>query len=150
MSIRLNQIVKELNVSFETIAALLKKYCHINVSSINETITDEQYEILKEENQKEIEYNRILLKYRGKEGEEVILTAKERRFVARFKSKFERDVKMIKRIKEPAHKTPSEIKNAKMQSKNSKRKSSSSTWSKVSNYKGVLRIVSIPFGGKTK
>lgn len=153
MSIRLNKVSQEFNVSFSTIATLLKEYCRLKVSSINETISDEQYEILKTRLSKDEVYDNALKKFREKRGK-VKLRGEEKEVSLQFKKEFERDVNKIlkskKTIQIRIRKSASDYKADKNKSKNSKKNKMNSYWSKITNHKGFLRIVSIPFGGKTK
>lgn len=145
MKVRLNKVTREFSISLNELSDYLYKKYHIEISSPNDTITIEQYEDIKNYYNDYKVYHDVVKKKRinminrrNNNGEKVTITEHEEEIV----KQFEGDDKELK------FKSAIEKRMYKKKSKKCPNTSRSKTNWRLSNFKGYIKIVNIPFGGQ--
>lgn len=136
--IRLNKVVKEFNITLNVIADFLKTSCNIEIDSLNDTITDEQYDMIRERFFNVKVFHEVAQKQRTnfKNGNKIKLSEEEEAIIKQFE---ESPKQTNKRFESASDKKAAKTSNH--------RKRTSGNWGKLANFKGVIRIIKIPFGG---
>lgn len=142
MPIRLNKIATEFHITLNEIASFLNEKYGICVTSLNDTITDEQYVCICEHYRKNKVYHEALRKraYNVWRKEKLTFTEEETAVMEEYD--------MWRPFKETLEDKKHELKVKRGKALPKRKGGKSSSW--LGNFKGYIRIVSIPFGGMKK
>ena len=135
---RLNKVVKEFNITLNAIADFLKTSCNIEINSLNDTITDEQYKMLCNRFCDVKVFHEIAQEQRKnfKNGNKTELSEEEEAIIKQFE---ESPKQTNKKFESASDKKAAKTSNHK--------KRTSGNWGKLANFKGAVRINKIPLGG---
>jgi hypothetical protein len=145
---RLSKALKKLNIGFHTAAEFLKEEFGLNVTSVNESISDEQYGILLSHfNTDKVLHSIRMKKYRAMSSSrkpnptQVSYTEDEEKLLHKVE-----DINLTKYIRtSKGKKKKGEVVRARKGLGNNKKKTS-----RFDKAFGYVRIVSVPFGGMNK
>lgn len=142
MPIRLNKVAKEFHITLSEISRFLKEEYGICVTSLNDAITDEQYACIGEHYRKNKVYHEALQKktYNVWKREKLTFTEEELAVMEEYRTEWPHPQTLESNKQEPRIK--------KGKSHHRRKGGKSSSW--LGNFKGYIRIVSIPFGGMKK
>lgn len=144
MPIRLNNVAKEFHITLNEISRFLNEKYGIRVTSLNDTITDEQYACIGEHYRKNKVYHEALRKktYNVWKKEKKPYTEEETAVM----EEYDMWRPFKKTLEDKKHEL--KVKKGKTPPKRKGGGGKSSSW--IGNFKGYIRIVSIPFGGMKK
>lgn len=144
MSIRLNKVATDFHITLSEISRFLKEKCGICVTSLNDTITDEQYACICEHYRKNKVYHEAIRKkiYNVRKKEKLTFTEEETAVM----EEYDMWSPLKKTLEDKKHEL--KVKRGKALPKRKGSGGKSSSW--LGNFKGYIRIVSIPFGGMKK
>ena len=136
--IRLNKVVKEFNITLNAIADFLKTSCSIEINSLNDTITDEQYQMIRERFKDVKVFHEVVQKQRTnfRCGNKIKLSEEE-----------EIVIKQFEKLPKQTNKKFESASDKKAAKTSNHKKRTSGNWGKLANFKGAIRIIKIPFGG---
>ena len=140
MSIRLNKVSKEFNLSLKEIAFFLKERCKIKITSLNESISEVQYFMIKRHFTKNKVYHDAIHKMQSSNNKNETELSEEEKAVI---NDFNGDAQPLEQIK-----AKNIAKRKKYRYDKKYKKTKSGNW--LSEFKGSISIISVPFGGMKK
>lgn len=142
MPIRLNKVATEFHITLNEIASFLKEKYGICVTSLNDTITEEQYAEMCAHYRKDKVYHEAIRK------KAYNVWKKEKRTFTEEEIAVMEEYGTMRPHQKTLESKKYELKVKKGKALPKRKGGKSSSW--LGNFKGYMRIVSVPFGGMKK